>query len=48
MAPGAGFGAAQALGADFSGAFVFAAGARSTVASDGSGGRTLISDYAGG
>ena len=48
MAPGAGFGAPQSLGADFSGAFVFAAGARLTVASGGSGRRTLISDHAGG
>jgi hypothetical protein len=48
MAPGAGFGAPQPLAADFSGAFVFAAGARLTAASGGSGGRTLISDHAGG
>jgi len=51
MAPGAGFGPAQVIGAEFSGAFAFSAGVRLTVASGGSGGsggRTLISDHAGG
>jgi hypothetical protein len=42
--PASPFGAAQPLPADFSGAFVFAAGARVTAVSGGSGGRTLISD----
>lgn len=48
MAPGAGFAPPQVVGADFSAAFAFGAGARLTVASGGSGGRTLISDHAGG
>jgi hypothetical protein len=47
MAPGAGFGAPQALGLNFSGASVFAAGARVTAVSGGSDGRTLISDLVG-
>jgi hypothetical protein len=42
--PAAAFGAAAPLPADFAGAFVFAAGARVTAVSGGSGGRTLISD----
>lgn len=39
-------GAPEQLPADFSGAVVLAAGARVTVVSGGSGGRTLLSDYA--
>jgi hypothetical protein len=42
--PGSPFGAVAALPVDFGGAFVFAAGARVTAVSGGSGGRTLISD----
>ncbi len=46
-APGAAsFAGPEALPAEFTGALVFAAGARVTAASGGSGGRTLISDYA--
>ena len=43
---GSPFGTPETLPTDFSGAFVFAAGARVTAVSGGSGGRTLISDVA--
>jgi hypothetical protein len=44
--PGGAFGSPVALPADFSGAFVFSAGAKVTAVSGGSGGRTLLSDWA--
>jgi hypothetical protein len=43
--PGGAFGPPVALPADFGGAFVFAAGAKVTAVSGGSGGRMLLSDW---